>query len=36
MIERYRSIGHQFAAVDPLKIKRTEFVGAVSHNELDL
>lgn len=36
LIERYRSIGHQFAKVDPLGLPRNNFVGSVDESVLDL
>ena len=34
--ERYRSIGHQFAKIDPLNLKNEGLVGAVSRKVLEL
>lgn len=36
LIERYRSIGHQFAKVDPLNLPRGNFIGAVDPSKLSL
>ena len=34
--ERYRSVAHQFADIDPLKLDRAGLVGGVARKVLDL
>jgi 2-oxoglutarate dehydrogenase complex dehydrogenase (E1) component-like enzyme len=36
LIERYRSIGHQFAKIDPLNLPEQNFVGSVDQSVLNL
>lgn len=36
MIERYRTIGHQFAKFDPLQIQKPGFVGSVDPSYLGI
>lgn len=36
LIDRYRSIGHQHAKIDPLNLPKNNFVGSVDNSVLDL
>ena len=36
MIERYRSIGHQFAKVDPLGMDKKDFIGSIDQEVLGI
>ena len=36
MIERYRTIGHQFAKVDPLHMEKKAFVGSIDQEVLGI
>ena len=36
LIERYRSIGHQFAKVDPLNLPNQNLIGAVDPSKISL
>lgn len=36
LIDRYRSIGHQHAKIDPLNLPKNNFVGSVDSSVLDL
>jgi 2-oxoglutarate dehydrogenase complex dehydrogenase (E1) component-like enzyme len=35
-LDRYRSIGHQHAKIDPLNLPKNNFVGSVDSSVLDL
>lgn len=36
MIEKYRSIGHQFASIDPLNQPKSHFVGSIDPKEISM